>query len=132
MEKVVAMTPQTRRKKKPRRGGRRPLPKDFVCIAPDEIQYVLDFIRGLADDHHKEVAKLHFHLCMHCQEMVAELRLINEAAKQRRKELLHCVVTYSGSPVELNCSHSRHFVRDEKQMAAGKGGNLCMTAGGEK
>jgi hypothetical protein len=131
MEKVVPMTPQTQRKRKPRRRGRRPLPTEFVCIAPDEIQYVLDFIRGLADEHEKEIAKLHFHLCMHCQEMVAELRLIKEAA-QRRKELLHCVVTYCGSPVELSCSHSPNFARDEKPIAAGKAGKLCMTAGGEK
>lgn len=96
MEKVFPMKPQRRRRKK--KPARRPLPKDFICIAPDEAGHVFDVINGSAQEHEKEIAKLHFHLCLHCQEAVARLHLIEESLSDDAKELLHHV-SYSDSTV---------------------------------
>ena len=69
---------------------------------------------------------------MSCQETVAHLRLLEEAAQQRQKELVHCIVTYAGPPMKLNCSHNSNSVQAENDAAAGKVGKLCMKAGSEQ
>jgi hypothetical protein len=69
---------------------------------------------------------------MSCQETVAHLRLLEEAAQQRQKELVHCIMTYSGPPMTLNCSHNPNSVQTEHDAAADKSDKLCMKAGSEQ
>ena len=73
MENVFPMKPERQSEKEPSRGIRRRLPESFVCIAPDEAMHVFEFINGSIQEHEKEIAKLHFCLCLHCQEMVEKL-----------------------------------------------------------
>lgn len=123
----VPMRPENRQKKKPSPSARRRLPENYVCIAPDEAQHVIDFIIG-SDHRHEEIAKLHFHLCLHCQEKVARLHLINKAAKDR-KELLH-PATNSVEQVKLTGSNDTDSAQTDEQGLP-KAKKLYMKAAGE-
>src|SRR5687767_14560932 len=90
MEKVFPMKAQRQRtKRKAVPASRRPLPKDFICIAPEEAKHVFDWLNGSIHEHEKKIAKLHFQLCLHCQEAVAQLRSFKAAVSKDAKELVH-------------------------------------------
>ncbi len=59
----------------------KPVPDEYVCIAPDESLMVLDYLRG-HEDVDKRLVALHVHLCARCQETVMNLKDIDEALKE--------------------------------------------------
>ena len=129
MEKVFPMKPQRRRKKKESTSGiRRQLPKDFICIAPDEARHVFDLMNGSAQEHEKEIARLHFHLCLHCQEAVAGLHLIVESLSNDAKVLLHSVANYSDSTVTAGSVTKPDSAHSEDRLIAGDTKTLCTRA----
>lgn len=121
------------KKKKPAPGIRRQLPEDFVCIAPDESKHVVDWLSGLAGEHEKEIAQLHYHLCLHCQE--ATRQLIRKAVSGSPKEYLHPDESTSQPTARVNGSavtmgHDKPD-NSETHAVAPAVKPLSMKAGGE-
>jgi len=87
-ERYVAMTPKTK-KETPGVRRRRRLPKEYVCIAPEESPQVFDWLNGAGTNGDKEVAEVHLRLCFHCQESVARLIRIDEEFRNRARRCLH-------------------------------------------
>lgn len=59
---------------------KRPLPDDYVCIAPAESLMVFDYLKGKDVD--KRLVALHVHLCLRCQETVKNMKDIDEVLKE--------------------------------------------------
>ena len=132
MENVFPMKPETRpRTKGSKPGIRRQLPDNFICIAPEEARHVLDWLNGSALEHEKEIAVLHFNLCLHCQEAVAELKLIKEALTENAKESLH--LSTNQILAHLNaCSCTLHDKAEhEAQRMLSEASTPFMKAAGE-
>jgi hypothetical protein len=133
MESIFPMKAQ-RRKKKPAPGIRRQLPAEFICIAPDESKHVVAWLSGLARKHEEEIAQLHYHLCLHCQEATRQL-IRRTVSSSKPKEYVHPGESQSepqarlkGSPVKIG-----HDNPDQAKThtAAPAAKPLSMKAGGE-
>lgn len=91
---------------------------------------MFDVLNGSAQDHEKEIARLHYHLCLHCQEAVARWASIKQVVSEHVKELLHPDKAYPHSPVrpvDMNSRDLQHGV----QMLATDAEPRCMKVAGE-
>jgi hypothetical protein len=64
------------------RSRSRPLPDNYICIAPEESLMVFDYLRG-REDVDKTLVALHVHLCLHCHETIMSLKDIDKARKDQ-------------------------------------------------
>ena len=87
---------------------------------------MFDFLNGSARDHEKEIARLHYHLCLHCQDAVARLSSIEQLVSENLKELVHPDEAYSDSPVKRD-----RDLQHEVQMLATDAEPLLLKAAGE-
>lgn len=55
-----------------------PLPKNFVCVDPEEATQLFDYLNGAAEGVDKEAAAIHLRLCFNCQDAVARLKNIDK------------------------------------------------------
>ena len=89
-EKVYIMTPKQKIKGSAgAKRRRRSLPKEYICIAPNDSQLVFDWLNGACDAANKEAAEVHLRLCFHCQEAVARLMRIDEQFRIKAGRCLH-------------------------------------------
>lgn len=88
-ETELIMKPQNTMKKAGAKRRRRPLPEQYICIAPAEAPLVFDWLNGAGIEADKELAEIHLKLCFHCQEAVARWMIVDEKFKANAKRCLH-------------------------------------------
>ena len=95
MERLRTMKPPKTGKKR-KRGSRpatrhrvHPIPDDYICVAPAEAVQLFDWLNRKGPESDKEIATLHLRLCLHCQEIVAKLMMLGDAANTDALECLH-------------------------------------------
>jgi hypothetical protein len=88
-ETKLIMKPQSTKKKVGAKRRRRPLPEEYICIAPAEAPLVFDWLNGAGFEADKEFAEIHLKLCFHCQEAVARWMMLDEKFRVNAKRCLH-------------------------------------------
>lgn len=91
---------------------------------------MFDFLNGSARDHEKGIARLHYHLCLHCQDAVARWSSIKQVVSENLKELVHPDEAYSDSPLKQVDLNNRDLQHDA-QMLATDAEPLFLKAAGE-
>ena len=129
-EKVRIMTPKMKEARLGAKRGR-PLPKEYICIAPDEAQLVFDWLNGAAGEEIKEIAKVHLRLCFHCQEAVSNLMRIDEEFRDKAGRSLHQTNSQNEHSIEASRAAAAHECnRNETDDEDHDNPSRSMKAGG--
>lgn len=102
-ERIFVMEHNKKKKKPGTRRRTRPLPEQFICIAPTEAPLVFDWLKGAGSEAQNEIAEIHLRLCFQCQEAVITMMRLNSEFRENVRRFLH-------SANEQARTHlSRHF-----------------------